>query len=526
MIHSVLIGARNTISILKKLAAFGVLGFAMSATQSAISAPGPADVFASAFQSADSSGMVRVIVTLKDADVELSAIRDASVHRSHRLAGPGNVTLSGLSNQGLRRAAIARNQNKALQNLRQGSYRIARQFEALPFVALSVTRDGLDQLLDDSSVTVSPERMFRPLLNTSVPLILEDKNFDDSPGYDPSLAGNSDRGEGWAVAIIDTGIEKTHSLLGVRVISEACYTSVLQGSQAPAQCPGADPTVSTAEDSGLPCDTNIDPICSHGTLMAGVVAADGDSGSYDFDGVATAADLISINVFSLYDPASPEPGNDSQYMTALSSDIILGLDHVYALQQDGLNISAVLISLGDVIESQNCDVSSPEFKIAIDRLKQIGVATIVASGNEGYSSGVNVPACISSAISVGASDDSDVKLPDSNEGVGLVDFYAPGVDIVSIDIGNAVSPAGEGTSYAAAHVAGAWAVLKQVSPNATVQQISSVLSDTGVNLNPVSPSGAKRINLHAAVGVGTLEPDDTTFYVIPLPQGGAAVFGL
>lgn len=476
-----------------------------------------------AFESADANGMIRVIVTLKEADQELKQLRkqEREALKASNLPPEAdiNIAQSVPERKRNRRDIIARHQRKVTKNLDRGNYRLGRAFETLPFSVIQVNRNGLNQLLADTSIHVSAEKLFRPLLGSSVPLILGDENFDGSSPYDVTEPGNSTRGTDWAVAIIDTGIDKSISLLGGRVVSEACYSSVLAGSSADALCPGPDKTQSIAVDSGLPCDTNIDSICNHGTLMAGVAAGDGDGLIYSFDGVATSADIVSINVFSNYVQLPAD-----NYMAALSSDILRGLDRVSQLVNDGMSISSVLISLGsDIGEVANCDLTEGGFKSAIDSLKQQGVATVVASGNQGYTAGFNLPACISTAISVGASDDSDIKWTSSNEGAGL-DLYAPGVNIESSDIGSG-SVIDSGTSYSAAHVAGAWAVLKEAYPAATVDQIQSLLSTTGVVIPTAIPSGAKRVQLDAALDlIPTI--DEPSFYVVPIPQGGAAVFSL
>ena len=64
------------------------------------------------------------------------------------------------------------------------------------------------------------------------------------------------------------------------------------------------------------------------------------------------------------------------------------------------------------------------------------------------------PACISSVISVGATDDERVVAEFSNSSNGL-DFLAPGIDVRS-SVPGGFEEFG-GTSMAAPHVTGAWA---------------------------------------------------------------------
>jgi hypothetical protein len=79
--------------------------------------------------------------------------------------------------------------------------------------------------------------------------------------------------------------------------------------------------------------------------------------------------------------------------------------------------------------------------------------------------------------------------------------FAPGVSIVSSVTGGAFGSA-SGTSMAAAHVAGAWAVLRQAAPNASVDQILSALQTTGVPVtNTDSGVTRPRIRIDQALAV-------------------------
>ena len=94
------------------------------------------------------------------------------------------------------------------------------------------------------------------------------------------------------------------------------------------------------------------------------------------------------------------------------------------------------------------------------------------------------PACISSAVSVGSTDDGsygttkDLVSDFSNSSPEL-DLLAPGRWITSSIPGGNFLPY-PGTSMAAPHVAGAWAILKSKAPDASVEQVLSVLKQTGV----------------------------------------------
>src|SRR5207247_3248665 len=127
----------------------------------------------------------------------------------------------------------------------------------------------------------------------------------------------------------------------------------------------------------------------------------------------------------------------------------------------GLTLAAVNMSLGGGLSATFCD-DEPQ-KPAIDQLRAVGVATAIASGNNGQVDRISAPGCISSAVSVG----STTKIDDVSFFSNVAPFlslFAPGgsatggaADILSSVPGGFGRKAG--TSMATPHVAGAFAVL-------------------------------------------------------------------
>jgi subtilisin family serine protease len=103
---------------------------------------------------------------------------------------------------------------------------------------------------------------------------------------------------------------------------------------------------------------------------------------------------------------------------------------------------------------------------------------VAAAGNDAPDAGVAAPACVSSAIGVGASSGtSDTVWSSSNSGPPL-DLLAPGTNVTSSmpDLYVAAS----GTSMAAAQVTGAFALLRQAEPAASLAALRLALEGSGV----------------------------------------------
>jgi hypothetical protein len=142
------------------------------------------------------------------------------------------------------------------------------------------------------------------------------------------------------------------------------------------------------------------------------------------------------------------------------------------------------LSLSFDVFQANCEAlveGMDAFKEAADHLRSIGIATIAASGNNGSTSGIGAPACVSGVISVGATFDGiDVIASYSNRSA-LLSLVAPGNTITSSIPGGGFATL-NGTSMAAPHVAGAWAVLKQLAPAASVSSILSAMRETAAEV--------------------------------------------
>ncbi|MEK8019355.1 MAG: S8 family serine peptidase [Candidatus Parabeggiatoa sp.] len=342
------------------------------------------------------------------------------------------------------------------------------RFATIPFLVMGNVDSGtLSKIRGISQVTsVELDTLVPPILAQSVPLIGANNAWD--MGYS---------GQGQAVAVLDTGVDSAHpAFSGGKVVSEACYSSNYARRGATTVCPNGSEE-QTGLGAGVAC-TGVDN-CEHGTHVAGIVAGNGGG----IQGVAKNANIIAVQVFSRIDTLAscdPRPVPDPRNVPCVlsyTSDQIRGLERVLALHRSGTTIASVNMSLGGGKYAASCDGDNLAIKAAIDNLRAVGIATLIASGNKGYTDAISSPACISSAISVGATDKSD-KVASYSNSAAILDLLAPGSNIRSSIPGGGTAFI-SGTSMATPHVAGAWAILKGAEPTATVDQILNNLIQTG-----------------------------------------------
>ena len=445
--------------------------------------------FAELTAKAQAEGRVRVIVGL-------------------RAEGGSGASAASSFKDAAARAAMVSRVDRAQQALlvRMNGYSISsvKRFKYIPYVAMEVDAAALGALAADPEVvSVEEDKLLKPMLEESTPLVGAPQAW--SQGFS---------GSGQTIAILDTGVDKDHRFLRGKVVSEACYSG---GGSGESLCPGS-VTESTSPGSGLPCSDPELPNCFHGTHVAGIAAGKGP----DFSGVARDATLISIQVFSKFESddcsdEDEEEESEGPCLKASVSDGISGLERVLELS-DRFDIAAVNMSIGSEEAFPGvCDSSNSARKAAVDNLRAVGIATIASSGNEESSTGIGSPACISSVVSVGSTDDGSSSYDGSSETTTdevsdfsnsspELDLLAPGRWIRSSVPGYGFGRAG-GTSGAAPHVAGAWAVLKSKAPNASVEQVLSSLKSTGVSItDPRNNITRPRIQVDAALSALESQP--------------------
>ena len=247
------------------------------------------------------------------------------------------------------------------------------------------------------------------------------------------------------------------------------------------------------------------PECSlanayHGENVSGIVLS-----------VAPSTKIAALQVFDLN-------GN------GLATYALNALDWVANNTNTSPKIVAANISVRYSDPQASC--SGNVFANAIGRLNGLGVATVVASGNEASTSGVDLPACDAGAVAVGAvydtADSRAQSYSSCSETSAQVDHVAcfsnssSKVALLAPGVGITInSTSVTGTSQASPHVAGAIAVMRGENAYTSDNSAASVnkLTTTGVFVTDSRNHIAKpRIQLDAALGltVGSVSVSPTT----------------
>jgi subtilisin family serine protease len=402
------------------------------------------------------------------------------------------------------RTAIAEVRERLVDRLALSNATMRVSYATIPYVALEADEAALDELVSSDLVDgVSEDPLMAPTLASTIPLTGADRLWQQ---------GNF--GQGQTVAILDTGVEAGHSFFGGRVVSEACYstTSVVGGSAS--LCPN-DQSAMIGPGAASPAKCSSISGCSHGTHVAGIAAGSGSS----FHGVARGAAIIAIQVFSRFND-SGACGGPSQCVLSYSSDQIAGLERVYALRLSH-SIAAANLSLGGGAHTSTCDGEVPAYTAIVATLQGAGIATVIASGNTGFGSGTTFPGCLSDAVTVGAVWDDDT-VPAFSNSASWVDLLAPGTNVTSSLTGGGFGIM-TGTSMAAPHVTGAFALLRSAQPSATLDGIRSALVITGKSVtDPKSGIAIPRIRLDLAAD--RLTPPSIATLDLPPGTAGSAYF--
>jgi len=391
-------------------------------------------------------------------------------------------------------------QIEAIYGLAGSDAGAARPYPVIPFMAIEVGPNALSALETSPFVrSVAVAEVYAPTLNESVPVAQVPEAWDS--GFD---------GTGQVVVVVDTGTDLGHQNFAGKGVTEACFASGANNAGNPqsggGDCPGGGDTAFGA-GAAVPCDFHSQ--CFHGTHVAGIAVGEGA----DQDGVAIGSDLIPIQIFSEFPDSTPACGG-APCPLAWSFDQDAALLHVHDALRHDHAIAAVNLSLGSGAFTSHCDGGSQaSTKAAIDQLRSVGIATVVSTGNNscdgsGCTDAISAPACISSAVSVSAVGDDGTVRSWANRS-DFTSLFAPGSSIGAPRF-NTVSSFtwASGTSMAAPHVAGAFAILRQARPDPGATSVSDLLAGLQAGGLPVT-LGVNRIRVRDALGqLGFPECDD------------------
>jgi len=298
--------------------------------------------------------------------------------------------------------------------------------------------DAVYSVIPEENIeTVFPDYEFE-LFDLDYPEITSDFYFEDQ-WYLDAIGARAIRekglsGEGVKIAIVDSGITSSHP--------DFDQSNILQGYNC----------TYGAVDKNDYSDT-----VGHGTMVAGVIAAQTDN-ECDISGIASNAQLIPIKI------------TDSNSLNM--SSIFLGLEQALKTDCDIINMS-----FGGAITDQD---ALAVLKSYIDEAEEKGMIVVAAVGNSGHTNNLmNYPAGFENVIGVGAVDEdlSTSYFSQRNESVFL---SAPGNSIVSLYKNKSVTT-GLGTSLSAPIVTAVTAIIKEVHPDYSLQEVKELLKKTATD---------------------------------------------
>jgi hypothetical protein len=376
------------------------------------------------------------------------------------------------------RREVARQQDRVLAALQAGDLSVRSRPKHAPILAGVIGRAGLERLRHLSGIRrIDLDLPGSGGLAQSVPLVRAD--VARALGY---------TGAGIVVGEVDSGVDTDHPDLVGAVVGQACIC-VTDG--------GCCPNGSTFQTGpGAAEDDH-----THGTWVAGVMTSDGHVAPV---GVAPDAKIVAVKVTNAVDH------------TCCMSDVTAAFDWILDNRPDvaAINCSVVSNALypGDC---DNADAITGGMTFIIKALRTAGIPVFAAAGNAGASGAMSAPACVSAAVSIGAT--YDANLGPQNFGFcsdattaadrttcftnsdASTDLFAPGCLITTSTLGGGTSSV-DGTSFSAPHATACAALLKQADPSIGAGAIENTFKATGVPVtDPRNGITFPRIDCLAAI---------------------------
>lgn len=259
---------------------------------------------------------------------------------------------------------------------------------------------------------------------------------------------------------------------------------------------------------------------SHGTMVAGIIAASGNN-QEGITGLTWKAKIMALKAL-----------NDKG--EGRISDVVRAIDYAVANGANIINLSFVSLNYSEALQG------------AITRAYQAGVIVVAAAGNEqSGGEGYNIdktpiyPACYDGGprenmvIGVAATDALDQKTKFSSYGARCVDLAAPGISFFStISAGSIINDPNRvydgywsGTSMAAPLVSAALALVEQANPVLSSKEVVDILLASTDNISRLNPAylgqlGLGRLNVDRAVEMAREKLYGRTGQLIIIPASG------
>lgn len=332
---------------------------------------------------------------------------------------------------------------------------------------------------DPEVVSVEEDRMLRAFATPNDTQYSSQWHyFENTGGLRANTAWDSATGSGVVVAVLDTGFRphadlKANLLPGYDMISDAFVGNDGGGRDSDASDPG---DWTNAGECGNNYPPSNQGSSWHGTHVAGTIAAVTNNSS-GVAGVAYNAKVVPVRVL----------GKCGGYTSDIADGIIWASGGTVSGVPANPNPAKVInMSLGG---SGACDATT---QAAINSARSRGTVVVIAAGNDNSNANNFNPGNCQGVINVAATNRSGGRAYYSNYGTS-VDVAAPGGAMNSANDPNGVlstyntgttTPGSDsygysqGTSMAAPHVAGVAALILQKKPNATPDEVESILKTT------------------------------------------------
>lgn len=353
-------------------------------------------------------------------------------------------------------------------------------FSAERRLSAKETEALLNQLaIDDEVEWVEEDRLLHPTLTPNDTQYGNQWHYyENTGGIRAPAAWDRATGQGVVVAVLDTGFRphadlNANLLAGYDMISDSFIGNDGNGRDNDARDPG---DWTNAGECGGGQPTSFRASSWHGTHVAGTIAAVSNNNT-GVAGVAYNAKIVPVRVL----------GKCGGYTSDIADGIIWAAGGTVAGVPANPNPASVInMSLGG---SGSCASTTQN---AINQARSRGAVVVVAAGNSNSNANNFNPGNCNGVINVAATNRQGGRANYSNVG-SSVDVAAPGGQMTSANDPNGVlstynsgstTPSNDsygfsqGTSMAAPHVAGVAALIKQVKPSATPDEIETLLKNT------------------------------------------------